>query len=1228
MSSPLIIRKVKDSEGHEHGSDGRFVSTGGGGGVVSEHKSTAAPATPSSLIPSRPENHSQELAHEWARTLTAGEAQAVETEIRENHGWKNSFSDIRDPWMEQVATAAQRQRYRLEEKAIRDARDAYVAVNPVAATVPISGFDGSTYWVPPSDTGAPPAMQKLAEFYRGEFISEHNRNDRGVDTRYQRAHATLVELAKTLDGGGERPSYMDNSEWSELEEATRWLHDSSAREWDETHPNGGELYRGIRPNHAKMFAKDLRVGDVFSMPDFVSTSDDFEVAAEFTGDKRDRMGEQMTPGGIRLKYEGVVGSDLLSSYRGSLSTYTLPTHTEGGFGQMEREILLRNKRTWRVKELVVTHEGYGQSMVLEPVEMAKATALKILHAGLYERMIFSRSKPSSSPPILRKVEDSAGHKHGEDGRFVGADGGGYKHGEAATVPFMRNTISAPRTSGFGQDIEPHGRYMSERFQSEEDVKRLNNRFADYATGEHSFEKPLVLPFGGGYDEEANWKRVLSEHYGKKGKALSRAILADGYDGIITHDKHGTSEIVDLSPLRATKKVRDVEGHEHGADGKFVSGSGASKSEPRREPKNEHEQDILQYVKMMRDLQAANAAARKVPTDRAEFYRRLLDEGEFFDDAPRPSEHKKADDNLCFMNSYHHAERNGHDYVEGIANPGGLFPMHHAWNAKQGDGTVLDRTWRESAEREGLPRAYYGIRVPMDELRRTMFKHETYGNFLKDPVMGSPEMKGRTGRVKGVKKVRDEEGHEHASDGRFATTGGSKKPSSKKPKREDLDYETLDSYAHHQGTVSQPRHHAGGRTSWSGAHSDTAQATFGSQFARWDEHLPSTGMRAIDSDEHKFIMRTAMEARSNMRARIDQSESFYCDKDARVRSAARQKNKALYYDFARANRMCVGEAFQKGVEVNHFVKTRGLARVLAEKNPKNSYKAELAYAAARAEKSDLPELSDKEIVREVLLHKFGIDARESFTGLRPPQESVYALSVIDTREPTVEELRNFEWAMDKTWGDLGLAASPTYTTFGEAKGSIAGFATIDGTDCLSIGVRPRTDPYQNGDATEANYICIVAHEVAHALSHKNFDYEMRSFNNEMIHAIHDASKATALSPAASVLTAHGVNMKDDARAGAYGDLPGDFQEDWAIGLSEFFLAGRGVMSELGTKLTVTQERDVVPAKQTIETLGRIMKFPLHAKATPLMKLKQWPTPSNPFGDSELELTYKARMKANQ
>ena len=207
------------------------------------------------------------------------------------------------------------------------------------------------------------------------------------------------------------------------------------------------------------------------------------------------------------------------------------------------------------------------------------------------------------------------------------------------------------------------------------------------------------------------------------------------------------EAPDLSPLRATKKVRDVEGHEHGADGKFVSGSGASKSEPRREPKNEHEKDILQYVKMMRDLQAANAAARKVPTDRAEFYRRLLDEGEFFDDAPRPQEHKKADDNLCFMNSYHHAERNGHDYVEGIANPGGLFPMHHAWNAKQGDGTVLDRTWRESAEREGLPRAYYGIRVPMDELRRTMFKHETYGNFLKDPVMGSPEMKGRTGRVK-------------------------------------------------------------------------------------------------------------------------------------------------------------------------------------------------------------------------------------------------------------------------------------------------------------------------------------------------------------------------------------------------------------------------------------------------------------------------------------------------
>jgi hypothetical protein len=80
------------------------------------------------------------------------------------------------------------------------------------------------------------------------------------------------------------------------------------------------------------------------------------------------------------------------------------------------------------------------------------------------------------------------------------------------------------------------------------------KFPDkYERGEVTFNKPLVIDFGGGYTEESNWKQVLSTQYGGlKGKALSDAIRANGYDGIVTVEPEAapnrpshTSEIVDL-----------------------------------------------------------------------------------------------------------------------------------------------------------------------------------------------------------------------------------------------------------------------------------------------------------------------------------------------------------------------------------------------------------------------------------------------------------------------------------------------------------------------------------------------------------------------------------------------------------------------------------------------------------------------------------------------------------
>lgn len=114
------------------------------------------------------------------------------------------------------------------------------------------------------------------------------------------------------------------------------------------------------------------------------------------------------------------------------------------------------------------------------------------------------------------------------------------------VEFVRNPISSTaHVSGndFGQDIEPSGRYIT----------KLDGFVPEgWESGTVRFEKPLYIHFGEGglYSDGDNWKRRLSGYYGgKTGSALSDAVRADGYDGIVTHDKYGTSEIVDLTSKR-------------------------------------------------------------------------------------------------------------------------------------------------------------------------------------------------------------------------------------------------------------------------------------------------------------------------------------------------------------------------------------------------------------------------------------------------------------------------------------------------------------------------------------------------------------------------------------------------------------------------------------------------------------------------------------------------------
>ena len=118
------------------------------------------------------------------------------------------------------------------------------------------------------------------------------------------------------------------------------------------------------------------------------------------------------------------------------------------------------------------------------------------------------------------------------------------------IRFLRFTSKAPAPmpgDPYQQLIEPAGRYLIHN----PDPGDLP---AGWEKGVVVFQRPLVIWFNenpnAGYDS-FSWKRQLETHYKKRGRALSRAIAKDGYDGIVTvmPEVNDTREIVDLTWLK-------------------------------------------------------------------------------------------------------------------------------------------------------------------------------------------------------------------------------------------------------------------------------------------------------------------------------------------------------------------------------------------------------------------------------------------------------------------------------------------------------------------------------------------------------------------------------------------------------------------------------------------------------------------------------------------------------
>jgi len=118
---------------------------------------------------------------------------------------------------------------------------------------------------------------------------------------------------------------------------------------------------------------------------------------------------------------------------------------------------------------------------------------------------------------------------------------------AVEIPYIRNNGGVrqwAQPDDYGQKIEPWGRYMSDGQWSSGPLN------PGWERGNVSFDNPMHVQHNDG-----NWKQELSQaHGGLTGQQLSDALLAKGHDGVITHDKYGIGEIVDLRP-------KDQRGHQ-------------------------------------------------------------------------------------------------------------------------------------------------------------------------------------------------------------------------------------------------------------------------------------------------------------------------------------------------------------------------------------------------------------------------------------------------------------------------------------------------------------------------------------------------------------------------------------------------------------------------------------------------------------------------------------------
>jgi hypothetical protein len=128
----------------------------------------------------------------------------------------------------------------------------------------------------------------------------------------------------------------------------------------------------------------------------------------------------------------------------------------------------------------------------------------------------------------------------------------FSTGVPVEFKYIRNTEKSPYLgSRFQQDIEPAGAYLLHNPDPGDPAR-------GWVQGVAKFRSPLVLALAGDDDGKIygpnSWKARLHRHFKKRHAALSKAIMAAGFDAVVTVGYYrgrpqDTREIVDLSVVR-------------------------------------------------------------------------------------------------------------------------------------------------------------------------------------------------------------------------------------------------------------------------------------------------------------------------------------------------------------------------------------------------------------------------------------------------------------------------------------------------------------------------------------------------------------------------------------------------------------------------------------------------------------------------------------------------------